>query len=110
MRTKREKVDSGFYYECAGCERVKLYNGKEDNGTRYGSSDYEGTEPHDPDFFCPTCSRREYREIKKNLLALIAKGATKTYKSWWQLPDFYSRAMHDTGWISEGHDLVYKPQ
>lgn len=107
----KEKLKSGFYYQCAGdCQRIKKYNGTEDSGTVYGCADPESPEPYDPDFFCRRCATKEYKRIKENLLELIKKGATKSYKSWWEVPNFYVKAVEEAGWQFEGHDLVYKPK
>lgn len=65
-----------------------------DSGTYYGCADYENPEPLDPDFFCKKCARKEYNEVKKEILK-TQHGAIFDC-SWWLWPNFLLRALKDT--------------
>lgn len=104
MEDKRIDID-GTHYRCHRCEKIRRFIGPVDNGTRYGCADPESPEPYDPDFFCKPCARKEYQEA---IIELQNSEGNTRHKPWWIMPDFYSKAMQECGWVSTEDHLIKK--
>jgi hypothetical protein len=66
-----------------------------DNGTYYGTKDYESPEPLDPEYFCKKHAREEYVKIKKWAKKL---GANKFTEVWWEKPQWYLKGIKAAGY------------